>query len=107
MRRTISLLQAVVLLTNLALARRDKNVGFEDADRTYEEVVDALHQGRSITIKQDILESALWACNLLDEQGKFFHPASKRFDIFVRFLLSSNEKFNKDLNYIEAVDVKS
>lgn len=103
MHRAVNLFQAAVILSNLAIARKDKDVGFEDADRTYDEVIDAFTRGGTVSVKQEVLESALWACNLLDERGKFFHPSGKSFDRFLKLLLSRQERFNRDLNFIEAI----
>lgn len=121
MKRSISLIQASILLANLGYAIRNKNVGFEDADRTYSEMVEALAQGRGLSLKQDVLESALWACNMLDEREiknkclscghehkvttEFFHPLGHSFDSFVKRIMHTDEKFNKELNYIEKISV--
>lgn len=117
-KRSISLLQAAILLQNLGLAQQDKLIGLEDADNTYNDVVDAFINGKAITIDQDILESALWACNMLDEskvkrkcdkcghtkeeETKFFHPAGHSFDTFLRRLLRQGESFDKNLNFIRS-----
>lgn len=105
-KRSVSLLQASIILTNLANAKKDIKVGFEDADRTYEQVVECFSSGKAISLPQDVLESALWACNLLDEQQKFFHPSDHTFDSFVRRIINTDkERFNKELNFIEPIKV--
>ncbi len=100
-KRAISLLQAAVLLGNLELAKRNPDVGFEDADRTYEEVFKTFADGKYVMVSTDILESALWACNLLNEQEKFFHPSGRTFDNFLGLLINRDETFDKEMNYIK------
>lgn len=82
------------------------NVGFEDAERTRGQLYRAL-AGRAVEI--EVLESALWSCNLLDEVGAFSHPAGLTFDEFVKEVAPAGRLFNKFFNVLleESVCLKN
>lgn len=78
---SITALDAAVLLMHVIKGIADKDVGFEDADKTYEQIRNDLN--KMFMINKDAVESALWSCNLLNEQGRFNHPDLLSFDGFV------------------------
>ena len=65
----VTLRDIMVLLDNVRLGASMPDVGFEDANQTYNSIVTKLN--KKVSLKVSDLESALWSCNLLDEKGKF------------------------------------
>lgn len=98
----LSLFDILVLLDNIYLGAKDKYIGFEDADRTMDELIRELN--KRIAIPQPLVESALWSCNLLDEKGKFSHKKGLTFNQFLSRIIKKGKKFNKDYNVIEDTD---
>lgn len=99
----LSMFDGMVLLLNVARGSRHPNVGFEDTDNSEAQLRALIGQGRSIAIEKSALESALWSCNLLDEQKAFEHPDGKSFDDFLNSILEPRgrgEKFDKIYNLI-------
>ncbi|MCK5015595.1 MAG: hypothetical protein KAS32_00870 [Candidatus Peribacteraceae bacterium] len=97
-KRPISLYHLMVLLQNVHVGASLNQVGFEDTDRTLEGLTREL--APMIYISVPVIESALWSCNLLDEQGKFWHPKDKTFEQF-KIMIERNDTFNKDYNCFE------
>ena len=98
-KRPVSLYNLMVLLWNVHKGSGLRQVGFEDADNTLEGLTGALSP--QIDVSTDLIESAMWSCNLLDEQGKFCHPTGSSFDEFKKSLESRTEKFNTKYNLFE------
>jgi len=97
----ISVLQAVVLLYHVTKGANHPKVGFEDADRTLTEMIRALNR-TSIKVNRSVLESALWSCNLMDENDEFWHPTNKPFRRFVTNLLwDYRSEFDEFYNFIK------
>lgn len=96
--RSVSLrpLDIAILLHNVYHCPDASN----DADHTIEEIVLTLNKGVGYLTKE-LLESALYCCNMNNEQGKFWHPQKVQFDSFVKHLLGADFQFNKYYNYIE------
>lgn len=88
------------LFYNLARARYDPEVGFEDAVKTYPKLLASLDFQVSFNIAD--IESALWASNMLHEQKKFLHPEGLTFkNYLIQLLQGSGYKFNSDYNTLE------
>lgn len=82
----ISLYDFMVLYTNLYMAKNDKDIGYVDYE-TPMKLIEARLRKAGHQIKQSELEAALWACTLLDEAGKFWHPNGQKAKDFVTGLL--------------------
>jgi hypothetical protein len=93
---------AQVLMDCVELGARDARVGFEDCENTQGQVVGALNRcfRSRYPVRQDILESALWSCNLLSEIGKFKHPRGVAFPDFVKALLPPKYRYDFFFNLI-------
>ena len=96
---SISALDAAILLIHVMKGMADRDVGFEDADKTYEQIRNSLN--RTFMISKDTIESALWSCNLLNEQGKFTHPDEMSFDGFVA-KMAPKKRFDHLRNLLES-----
>ncbi len=94
----VKLYDLCTLLHNVQAGASHPEVGFEDSARTIEEVVNRLN--RKILLPPDLIESALWSCNLLDEQKAFWDFRGRDLNTFVKQLLVDG-KFNKLYNTIE------
>lgn len=101
-RRTMSALDAAVLLLNLLKAADDPQIGYEDNGRSFEAMLREWKR-RKFQLDVRLLESALWSCNLLHEQGKFVHPEGLQFPKWVGDLVAP-DTFNFTHNYIEGTD---
>lgn len=99
--KTVSLMDLVILLGNVYRGLVEPLVGFEDADRTVAELT--LELNRKTQVGRTALESALWSCNLLNEQGKFWHPKGVDFETFLK-KICQGEGFNKSYNYFSETE---
>jgi hypothetical protein len=105
-RHRISLLDAVVLLYHVHRGTQMQEVGFEDSERTLEQLTRHLSQFK-FTITDTALESALWSCNLLDEQGEFWTPQGLSFDDWLAELIDKNGfAFDKFYNTVQKKKAK-
>lgn len=96
--RSVKLLDVATLLLNVHMAAKDDEVGFEDANETLTSFTSKM--SRSVALDPTLIESALWAANLLDEKGKFVSPSGETFEAFVKRLLGS-DSFHRIYNTIE------
>lgn len=90
----ITLLDAATLLSAVVIGSKNENIGFEDADRTLAALRQSLY--REIDVDKSVVESALWSCMLLKEEGLFSHPDGMTYEGFVSRLTPYGEKFNPD-----------
>jgi hypothetical protein len=88
----ISLLDLAVLTHAVIDASKKEAVGFEDADRTLSQMRQTLH--REVEMDKAVVESALWSCMLLMEEGQFLHPDGLSFEGFANKLAPQGERFN-------------
>ncbi len=100
----VSVLDLVVLLDNVYRGADHPEVGFEDANKTLPMLAKYLGRSHEL-VDEGSIESALWSCNLLDENGAFWHPTDKTFDQFVDRMLP-NHRFDKKFNLIIPKDKK-
>lgn len=84
-----------VLLDHVSRGAAHPLVGFEDAERTLSQLERAL-RGRAVDA--EVLESALWSCNLMDEVGDFRHPEGVEFKDFVKSVTPKGLVFNRFFN---------
>lgn len=95
-----SLLDVATLLLHIHWGAQDEDVGFEDADRTLDQMTRTMCK-RTLPLKKDVLESALWSCNLLSEKGQFWSPRGETFQEFVHRLLKPHKgDFDEFYNWI-------
>lgn len=100
----LSLLDIAVLLWHLYASSRDETIGYNDANVSMIAILKALNPRRKKLLSIRTLESALYCCNILDEQGRFWHPKGGSFDDFVKRIMVENadeRSFNKTYNYFE------
>lgn len=95
-RYPISPIEALVLLRNILDCPHSSN----DTDRTVWELcqeIDAFdgYLGRAV------LESALYCCNIQDEDSRFWHPSGWGFEKFVINLLPPDQQFDRYYNIIK------
>lgn len=98
----IKVIDIMVLLDHVRLGASMPDVGFEDANQTYDSMLRKLNKVIALPVSD--VESALWSANLLDERGKFSHPEGLTFDEFVSKLKKDTETFNKNYNFWESKD---
>lgn len=94
----VKLYDLCTLLHNVQEGAKHPDVGFEDAARTIEETIAKLN--RKILLPPDLIESALWSCNLMNEEGAFWDFKGRNLDTFLSHVLGP-QKFNKTYNTIE------
>ena len=94
----LTISQRLILVYHCFEAANDPEIGFEDAWRTVEELVEALDNFNFVY--RNLLESALWCCNLLDEKGKFWHPMGLSFEEYLHTILKKDEDFDYFYNLI-------
>lgn len=93
-----------VLLWHLHQSAKDPDIGYNDADETLQLITRDLVK-KPANVKVSRVESALYACNLMNEAAKFWHPFDLSFDDFVRDLLIKGREpllYNKFYNFIES-----
>jgi hypothetical protein len=96
--RRIDALSLMTLLYHVHRGAALSTVGFEDSTQTIQKLTFNLNQRLIVRISD--LESALWSANLMQEQGKWWHPTGRSFDEFLRDALPG-ARFDKDYNFIK------
>lgn len=96
--RYIRLLDLAILLYNLQVAYDDPDIGFEDADETYQGMLKILNKW--VLCNPIKIESALWASNMVNDKEKFVHPKGYTFDEFVADMLRGRADFDKFYNTV-------
>lgn len=92
----VTVYQLVILLNNFCTAVADPNIGHNDTDKSIAEVL-ARYKSARINLTQRDLEDFLYCCNMLHEDGKFWHPTGESFDKFT-YDVARNFKFDKQYN---------
>ncbi len=82
----VNILDLATLLFHVHKGALHPNVGFEDCERTLKKLTDELAPKR-LSVPLDSIESALWSCNLLDEQQEWWSPKNETFEEFYKRLL--------------------
>ena len=96
----ISSLQLVVLLHNFLAALNDPEIGMEDCENLPSLLLASMR--KPLPINSNHLESILWACTMLEEKGKFWHPLGDNYKNYIKSLEERLQaKFNKKYNYFE------
>lgn len=98
---TLRLVDLAILIANVYRGAQLSKVGFEDAERTIDDIIQDLEGRRGMRIKRDVIESALWSCNLQDEIGKFWHPKNRSFEEFKKDILTRRQSFDPTYNFIK------
>ena len=94
----VKLLDLAVLLLNVHRAAKEPAIGFEDANRSLSSITRYLN--KTIQIEREAVESALWSSNMLNEDGKFWHPHDETFDVWAKKLMGRH-KFDSYYGTIE------
>lgn len=108
----LTMMDIMVLLVNLHLAAQDEDISHGDPDRSLRDLTKHLigktkfqDAPRRFKVNQDILESSLWACNMMNEKNKFWSPYQKKdsvkFNKFLELVLKEGQTFDLDYNYIK------
>lgn len=87
-----------VMLFNIYEAARDPSLGYMDADRRLRSLSDDITR-KPARIKQSLVESALYFCNMRAEQGLFWDPFNRPIDQFLKDVSDGSGKpyrFDKD-----------
>ena len=99
MELTLSAYEVSVLMYSLKKAASDQAIGYVDADKTYNQLSSELN--RMVTLPQEVVESALYYCNMLQEKKAFKHPGGLTFDeLLFKISRRNGVKFNKDYNWL-------
>ena len=94
-------LDLAILLWNVMRAKDDPEIGFEDAEISFDYFMK--NQNKPMPIKRQALESALWSCNMRAEGGKFEHHEGITFEQFTARILKGNHaniSFDKFYNLL-------
>lgn len=106
---SIKPLELATLLVNLHQAAQHPLIGHGDFLQSLKEITERMNKG-TVQIKKTDLESALWACNMLDEVEEFWSPyvqptRVRKYTEFSRMLdrlkLPYGFKFNRFFNTID------
>jgi hypothetical protein len=88
----LNLLQMLVLAANVVKAKTlPEQVGYLDWEVPFWRFTARLEKFGA-TMKKSELEAALWACNLLDEEGEFFNVTSEDLTTFINKLLNYKKR---------------
>ena len=94
----VSLLQLITLVMNVYLAKEIDEIGWQHARETFEKYY--MKMNKTFWVERKDIETALWACNMLNEQEKFWHPEKYRLNKFVTGILNRDERFDFYYNFI-------
>lgn len=97
-RLSITLEDALVLIYHLQMGNGLPDVGYEDTEILLNEILAELN--KSIYIKVDTLERALWSTNMMRERGFFWHPKGRSFNDFIARMLPNFLRFDRKYNLI-------
>ena len=86
------LLDLVVMLANIHKAAADDEVGFEDTQETVDSITKRLNL--VVFIDPNLIESGIWAANMLNEKGQYVHPKSVDFKDWVERLMGKKWKWS-------------
>jgi hypothetical protein len=89
--RWLNVTDLAILLYNVYKGVVHPQVGFEDANETLDTLVRSYN--KTFPMDPAHIESALWSCNLLNEQGEFWHPKGMEFEVWVKKMLKK-DRFN-------------
>lgn len=93
---SLPILDLTTLLYNISQGSKEKNIGWEDAALSLNDIQRFV--SGTVWIHPDHVESALWSCNLRDEKNKFWDHKGRTFEEYVKEL-APNWKFNRDYNF--------
>lgn len=96
--RGVNLLNLSTLLLNAQKALADPEIGWGGVTESFEMVKRRLNF--RWYIPPDVLESLLWAANMLDEKQQFWDPKGRTFDQFLQDVVRRGV-FDKTFNYIK------
>lgn len=94
----LSLWDVMILLRALYQGASDSRVGFEDSEKTIDEIRKAL--SARVVLPKDAVESALWSANQLAERGDFWNPRCPNFIKWLDFAFSVHN-YNTDYGWLE------
>jgi hypothetical protein len=89
----VSMFDVMILLVNYL--KHHEEHGNMDAIRTYEDVKKRFIKPRWIPVAD--LEALIYCANLLNEEGKFWHPEKMEFDPFLK-RVGKTQQFDKIYN---------
>jgi hypothetical protein len=95
---TISVIDLVALIDSVSKGAAMAEIGFEDADRTLEQLYTALN--KPVKIDKELIESALWSANLLNQAGLFRHPLNMSFPNMVSRIVPEGLTYDSFFNLI-------
>jgi hypothetical protein len=95
--RVVKLLDLAILLYHVHKGSQDNEVGFLDARESLDTLTRSLNKEVYIDVSK--LESALWSANIMDEQGKFWHP-TLTFEQWVKSIIG-NDKYHRVYGTLE------
>ncbi len=92
-------LELAVMLFHIHQAAQDPEIGYLDADNNINRITNDLNR-KPAAIRQSQVEAALAACNLAEEQGKFWDPLDRSIDGFIGDVIgASGKNYRFDKNY--------
>jgi hypothetical protein len=95
----ITVSDIVTLIHNIKEGSKNNNVGYEDANTPLAMLIKYLER-KPVYIRKDNLESALWSCNLMDEDGKFWDHSDRKFEEVLKSM-HLHKRFNRQYNTVE------
>ena len=101
----LNVFDVAVLLFSIWKCATIPSLGHVDADYTLERLTSILDI-RRIQVPQHILESALYCCNMLQEQKKFIDPKGRPFARFIEDLIGSKNTFDRKRHLISLKEKK-
>lgn len=97
--RDVRLVDIATLLHNVMVAAANDGVGFEDAEMTVNDLVRRMN--KRVLLDPRLIESCLWASNMLEERGLFWDARGRSFDDLLASVLGGSHKFDKRYNIIK------
>lgn len=99
----IDVFSLAVIIANVHKAEKDSR--FSDCHTDHHLEYYLKRASKMTQVHLTALEASLWACNMLEEEGEFWHPFDLTFDQFIKKIKLTNDyKYDKVYNIIEAKD---
>ena len=93
------LFDVALLLYHMHRAEADPRLSNRDADESVHAVSQRLNIPKRVQVAA--IEKALWAANMLDEMGEWWHPRGWSFDRFIDEAVPKDYIFDKRYNTLE------
>lgn len=97
--KKVSLMDLLTLILNIQKGAATKEVGFVDANETLQSLTKQLN--KAAWVEQSVLESGLYSCSMMNEQGLFEDIKNRPFQTYLKDVLGPGVAFDSFFHLIK------